>query len=115
MVTYVNRALAATVGLSALWAIGAARADTTLTIATVNNGDMVVMQKLSSQFEFQHPDIHLRWVVLEENVLRQRVTTDIATHARPVRHSDHRKLRGADLGKAGVARGRSKIFQLPMM
>ncbi len=62
------------------WA-GAARADTTLTIATVNNGDMVVMQKLSSTFEKQHPDIHLRWVVLEENVLRQRVTTDIATKA----------------------------------
>ncbi len=60
---------------------GAAHADTTLTIATVNNGDMVVMQKLSSEFEKQHPDIHLRWVVLEENVLRQRVTTDIATKA----------------------------------
>jgi sorbitol/mannitol transport system substrate-binding protein len=56
-----------------------ARADSTITIATVNNGDMVVMQKLSSAFEKQHPDIHLRWVVLEENVLRQRVTTDIAT------------------------------------
>jgi sorbitol/mannitol transport system substrate-binding protein len=42
---------------------------------------MVVMQKLSSVFEQQHPDIHLRWVVLEENVLRQRVTTDIATKA----------------------------------
>ncbi|HEX2941208.1 MAG TPA: sugar ABC transporter substrate-binding protein [Rhodopila sp.] len=60
---------------------GAARADSTITIATVNNGDMVVMQKLSSVFEKQHPDIHLRWVVLEENVLRQRVTTDIATKA----------------------------------
>ncbi|WP_419728322.1 ABC transporter substrate-binding protein [Lichenicola sp.] len=59
----------------------AAYADSTITIATVNNGDMVVMQKLSSVFEQQHPDIHLRWVVLEENVLRQRVTTDIATHA----------------------------------
>ena len=58
-----------------------ARADSTITIATVNNGDMVVMQKLSSVFEQQHPDIHLRWVVLEENVLRQRVTTDIATKA----------------------------------
>ena len=58
-----------------------ARADSTLTIATVNNGDMVVMQKLSPQFEKEHPDIHLRWVVLEENVLRQRVTTDIATKA----------------------------------
>ena len=60
---------------------GGARADSTLTIATVNNGDMVVMQKLSSVFEKDHPDIHLRWVVLEENVLRQRLTTDIATKA----------------------------------
>ena len=58
-----------------------AKADTTLTIATVNNGDMVVMQKLSSQFEQQNSGVHLRWVVLEENVLRQRVTTDIATKA----------------------------------
>ena len=62
-------------------AIGIAQADSTVTIATVNNGDMVVMQKLSAEFEKQHPDIHLRWVVLEENVLRQRVTTDIATKA----------------------------------
>ncbi len=42
---------------------------------------MVVMQRLSSQFEQQNPNIRLRWVVLEENVLRQRVTTDIATRA----------------------------------
>ena len=41
---------------------------------------MIQMQRLSSEFEKLHPDIHLRWVVLEENVLRQRVTTDIATH-----------------------------------
>ncbi len=67
--------------LSAGLVAGTAHADSTITIATVNNGDMVVMQKLSSQFEQQHPDIHLRWVVLEENVLRQRVTTDIATKA----------------------------------
>ncbi len=56
-----------------------ARADATLTIATVNNVQMIEMQKLSPDFERSHPDIHLRWVVLEENVLRQRVTTDIAT------------------------------------
>ncbi len=72
---------AAVAGLAALLPFGGARAQTTLTIATVNNGDMVVMQRLSSQFEQQHPDIKLRWVVLEENVLRQRVTTDIATRA----------------------------------
>ncbi len=73
------RALAASTALAVL-AASPAWADA-LTIATVNNGDMVVMQKLSAQFEQLHPDIHLRWVVLEENVLRQRVTTDIATKA----------------------------------
>lgn len=51
----------------------------TLTIATVNNSDMIRMQRLSKTFESQHPDIQLNWVVLEENVLRQRLTTDIAT------------------------------------
>jgi len=51
----------------------------TLTIATVNNSDMIRMQKLSKTFEAAHPDIKLNWVVLEENVLRQRLTTDIAT------------------------------------
>ena len=77
--------LKATVAATVLLLVAAgadlARADSTITIATVNNGDMVVMQRLSSEFEKQHPDIHLRWVVLEENVLRQRVTTDIATKA----------------------------------
>ena len=75
------RVAAAAGVLLAASAVVAAQADSTLTIATVNNGDMVVMQKLSSEFEHQHPDIHLRWVVLEENVLRQRVTTDVATKA----------------------------------
>lgn len=51
----------------------------TVTIATVNNSDMIRMQRLSKVFEAQHPDIKLNWVVLEENVLRQRLTTDIAT------------------------------------
>ncbi|MGC5698749.1 sugar ABC transporter substrate-binding protein [Pseudomonas sp. NFXW11] len=51
----------------------------TLTIATVNNSDMIRMQRLSKTFEAEHPDIKLNWVVLEENVLRQRLTTDIAT------------------------------------
>ncbi len=51
----------------------------TITVATVNNNDMVIMQRLSDAFEKSHPDINLQWVVLEENVLRQRLTTDIAT------------------------------------
>ncbi|MBD8890817.1 ABC transporter substrate-binding protein [Roseibium litorale] len=50
-----------------------------LTIATVNNGDMIRMQKLTDAFTAKNPDIELEWVTLEENVLRQRVTTDIAT------------------------------------
>ena len=59
--------------------VGPAMAADTLTIATVNNSDMIRMQRLSKTFEEQHPDIKLNWVVLEENVLRQRLTTDIAT------------------------------------
>ena len=50
-----------------------------LTIATVNNSDMIIMQKLSPIWE-EATGNTLNWVVLEENVLRQRVTTDIATN-----------------------------------
>jgi len=49
-----------------------------ITVATVNNNDMIVMQKLSSRWE-QQTGNKINWVVFEENVLRQRVTTDIAT------------------------------------
>jgi sorbitol/mannitol transport system substrate-binding protein len=56
-----------------------ASAETTLTIATVNNGDMIRMQKLTDDFTAKNPDIKLNWVTLEENTLRQKVTTDIAT------------------------------------
>ncbi|MBI1218496.1 MAG: extracellular solute-binding protein [Rhodobacteraceae bacterium] len=56
-----------------------ATAETTITVATVNNGDMIRMQGLMSDFYAKHPDIKVNWVTLEENVLRQKVTTDIAT------------------------------------
>ena len=59
--------------------LGSSAQAETLSIATVNNGDMIRMQKLSDHFTKAHPDITLNWVTLEENVLRQRVTTDIAT------------------------------------
>ena len=58
---------------------GGAASATDLVIATVNNGHMIEMQKLTPQFEKANPDIKLKWVTLEEGVLRQRVTTDIAT------------------------------------
>jgi sorbitol/mannitol transport system substrate-binding protein len=51
----------------------------TITIATVNNSDMIIMQKLSPQWQEETGNT-INWVVLEENVLRQRVTTDIATN-----------------------------------
>jgi sorbitol/mannitol transport system substrate-binding protein len=53
--------------------------DTKLTIATVNNGDMIRMQSLTDDFKAKNPGIDVQWVTLEENMLRQRVTTDIAT------------------------------------
>lgn len=78
-----KRSIRALLGASALCAVaGLAYADghaTTLTIATVNNGDMVRMQGLTDDFTSKNPDISLEWVTLEENILRQRVTTDIAT------------------------------------
>jgi sorbitol/mannitol transport system substrate-binding protein len=66
--------LAAVLALS-----GAAQAATELVVATVNNGHMIEMQKLTKNFEAANPDIKVKWVTLEEGVLRQRVTTDIAT------------------------------------
>jgi sorbitol/mannitol transport system substrate-binding protein len=54
--------------------------DVTLTIATVNNPDMQVMEKLSPKFTAE-TGIKLNWVVLPENELRQKVTEDIALGA----------------------------------
>jgi sorbitol/mannitol transport system substrate-binding protein len=66
------------VGAITLALVGTASAQT-LTIATVNNGDMIRMQNLSPAFT-EETGIELNWVVLEENTLRQNVTTDIATN-----------------------------------
>ena len=73
-------ALALAFGIGASAVAGLAHAATTeLVIATVNNGHMIEMQKLTKHFETANPDIKLKWVTLEEGTLRQRVTTDIAT------------------------------------
>jgi sorbitol/mannitol transport system substrate-binding protein len=66
-------------GVASVLVLGAGAQAETITIATVNNGDMVRMQKLTDDFTAKNPDIQLEWVTLEENVLRERVTTDIAT------------------------------------
>ena len=74
--------LRALLGATALCAVTvpAFAQDVTLTIATVNNGDMIRMQSLTEDFTAKNPGIALEWVTLEENVLRQNVTTDIATN-----------------------------------
>ena len=51
---------------------------TTLTVATVNNRQMVEMRKLAPAFETANPDIRLNWVTMEEATLRQRVSADVS-------------------------------------
>jgi sorbitol/mannitol transport system substrate-binding protein len=53
---------------------------TTITVGVPNNNDQIELKKLSTAFEKANPDIQLKWVVLEENVLRRRLTTDITTN-----------------------------------
>ncbi|UUV07870.1 sugar ABC transporter substrate-binding protein [Ruegeria sp. YS9] len=73
---YLKNALRAATALT-LVATAAAHAET-ITIATVNNGDMIRMQGYTDNFT-EATGIDVEWVTLEENVLRQRVTTDITT------------------------------------
>ena len=73
---YLRNALRAATALSLITA-AAAQAET-ITIATVNNGDMIRMQGYTDDFTAKTGH-EVEWVTLEENVLRQRVTTDITT------------------------------------
>lgn len=68
-------ALGLAVGLAGTTALTAGE----LTIATVNNGHMIEMQKLTPEFEKANPGITVNWVTLDEGTLRSRVTTDITT------------------------------------
>jgi sorbitol/mannitol transport system substrate-binding protein len=69
--------LAVLVGVSGAH-LNAHRGQPTLTIATVNNGDMIVMQSLTSVFTKKY-GIKVKYVTLPENTLRQKVTSDVAT------------------------------------
>ena len=62
-----------------LTCLNVSAAPQTVTIAAVNNPAMIELKKLSPKFEAANPDIKLNWVVVEENILRQRITTDIST------------------------------------
>jgi sorbitol/mannitol transport system substrate-binding protein len=57
----------------------AAQTPVKLTIATVNNPDMVVMESFTEKFQELYPNIQLTWVILPENELRATITTDVAT------------------------------------
>ncbi|MHA3976744.1 ABC transporter substrate-binding protein [Halovulum sp. GXIMD14794] len=65
-------------GASVLAIAAAGVSAETITVATVNNGDMIRMQGLTADFT-EKTGHEVEWVTLEENVLRQRVTQDIAT------------------------------------
>jgi sorbitol/mannitol transport system substrate-binding protein len=52
--------------------------DGRLVIATVDNPDMKIMQKLSRHYEERHSGVKLEWSVLDENTLRTRLLSDVA-------------------------------------
>jgi sorbitol/mannitol transport system substrate-binding protein len=65
--------------LALLFAAASASAQQkTVIIAVVNSPDILRLEKLSSKFEEQNPNINLTWVVVEEKTLRQRVLTDVS-------------------------------------
>jgi len=73
-----NTLLGTAVGLGFAMGVAAPALAEEITIATVNNADMITMQELAPAWE-EATGNTINWVVLEENVLRQRTTQDIAT------------------------------------
>jgi len=56
-----------------------ATGEQTITVAVVDNPQMVDIQKLTPDgFEKAHPNIHVKYVTLDENTLRDQVTKDVA-------------------------------------
>ncbi|MFG5410169.1 extracellular solute-binding protein [Piscinibacter sakaiensis] len=47
-------------------------------VATVNNPHMIELQRQSLRFEQAHPGCRLRWITLEEGLLRQRLAQEAA-------------------------------------
>src|SRR6266511_2506787 len=57
---------------------GSEGGQTTITVATVANPQMQDIEKLVANFEKDNPNIKVKFVILPENELRDRVTQDIA-------------------------------------
>jgi sorbitol/mannitol transport system substrate-binding protein len=58
---------------------GSEGGQTTITVATVANPQMQDIEKLASNFQKDNPNVKVKFVILPENELRDRVTQDIAT------------------------------------
>ena len=87
----------------ALGGVTVARAET-LTIATVNNDDMIIMQKLSSKWE-QQTGNKINWVILDENVPAPESDPRYHHEKRILRHHNDRRVRNAALGNRGWLNG----------
>lgn len=74
-------ALAACSGAVSTSSSGTAGGKVTLTLATVNNGQMKDMESLKSEYETAHPNITVNFQVMEEGDLRSAVTADVASGA----------------------------------
>ena len=72
-----NTALGLAMGIASA-SVAAADGHTELTIAIVNNGHMINMQKVAEAYTAD-TGVALNWVSLEEGVLREQVTSDTAT------------------------------------
>lgn len=77
--THTKKLATYTLGLLAGVSMVAGATAEEITVVTVNNADMITMQELAPKWE-EATGNTINWVVLEENVLRQRTTTDIATN-----------------------------------
>jgi sorbitol/mannitol transport system substrate-binding protein len=50
----------------------------TLSIVTVSNSDMKIMEEVSKAFIASHPGLKINWYTMEENLLRRRILSSIA-------------------------------------
>ncbi len=90
-----------------------------LTIATVSSADMTLLPQLSSEFEKQSA-AKLNWVVLGENILRQRLTMahsmrsstlDVITAGRLINSYTHERAASL-LSQMGLEKLRIEAFPL---
>lgn len=65
----------------ALWAQLVAAQPVRLLVASVDNGQMIQLRELASEFERANPDIRVGFVMLEEQALRRHLAADLASRS----------------------------------